>query len=89
MNEADSSGPQIDWESCTFEGAEREQLRRWSRLPLRNKLQALEEMCDHARATIAWRRREGLPYIDPYTRQLVPGRAAVVREEPPAPGQPS
>lgn len=81
MNEADSSRPQIDWESCTFEGSEREQLRRWSRLPLRNKLQALEEMCDRARATIAWRRGQGLPYIDPATRQLVSGRL-VLREEP-------
>ena len=42
-------------------------------------------MCDYARATIESRRWEGLPYIDPYTRQLVPGRAAVVREEPPGP----
>ena len=81
MNDADSGGQQIDWESCTFEGAEREQLRRWSQLPLRNKLQALEEMCDRARATIEWRRRQGLPYIDPSNRQLVAG-GAVVREEP-------
>jgi hypothetical protein len=87
VNEPDSSGSGIDWESCTFEGAEREQLRRWSRLPLRNKLQALEEMCDHARATIAWRYRKGLPYIDPSTRQLVPGRV-VVREEPSEPDGP-
>jgi hypothetical protein len=83
VSEDDSTEPQINWESCTFEGAEREQLRVWSRLPLRNKLQALEEMCDHARATIAWRRRQGLPYIDPFTRERVPGTAAI-RKEPPA-----
>lgn len=81
MNDADSGEPQIDWDSCTFEGAEREQLRRWSRLPLRNKLEALEGMCDQARATIAWRRRQSLPYIDPHTRQLVAG-GVVLREEP-------
>jgi hypothetical protein len=78
----DSSEAAIDWASCTFEGAAREQLLRWSRLPLRNKLQALEEMCDHGRATIASRRRRGLPYIDPDTHECIPGSAAI-REEPP------
>ncbi len=81
MSVEDSGEPQIDWESCTFEGAEREQLRVWSQLPLRNKLEALEEMCDHARATIERRRQQGLPYIDPYTGERIP-RAATVREEP-------
>ncbi len=88
MSVEDSGEPQIDWESCTFAGAEREQLRVWSQLPLRNKLEALEEMCDHARATIEWRRRQGLPYIDPYTGEGVPGRG-VIREEPPRPSGPS
>jgi hypothetical protein len=32
------------WESCTWTGARREQLQRWSKLTLREKLQALEEM---------------------------------------------
>jgi hypothetical protein len=61
----------IDWERCTFEGAEREQLRRWIRLPLRDKLLALEQMSDHAQATIAWRKARGLPYFDPTTGELI------------------
>jgi hypothetical protein len=32
------------WESCTWTGARREQLRRWSKLSLRKKLQAVEAM---------------------------------------------
>jgi hypothetical protein len=35
---------QPDWNSCTWEGARREQMRRWGRLTLREKLQALEDM---------------------------------------------
>lgn len=69
VNPANSK--EIDWESCTFEGSERQQLQRWAALSLRAKLEALEAMCDHARATIAWRRREGLPYFDPTTGELV------------------
>ena len=34
----------IDWQLTTFAGARREQLRRWSRLPLRQVILALEEM---------------------------------------------
>jgi len=32
------------WDSCTWEGARREQLRRWGKLTLREKLKAVEEM---------------------------------------------
>jgi len=35
---------QVDWQITTFAGARREQLRRWSRLPLRQVVLALEEM---------------------------------------------
>jgi len=64
------------WDSCTFEGSERAQLRAWSRLPLRRRLEALDEMCELARRTIATRTRLGLPYIDPYTDKVVrPGKA--------------
>jgi hypothetical protein len=52
---------EIDWESCTFEGSEREQLRVWSQLPLRRKLMALEEMGDLARKMLEWRKSRGLP----------------------------
>lgn len=71
MNSKDSERQDIDWEACTFEGAEREQLRVWSRLPLRQKLLALEGMCDLADKGLEWRKSRGLPYIDPVTGKLV------------------
>jgi hypothetical protein len=74
MNPGNLRRQEIDWESCTFEGSEREQLRVWSQLPLRRKLMALEEMGDMARKTIEWRVSEGLPYFDPATGELVKGR---------------
>lgn len=36
--------PDIDWSITTFEGARREQIRRWAELPLIEILEALEEM---------------------------------------------
>jgi hypothetical protein len=39
----------IDWSLTTWEGARREQLRRWAELPLERILSALEEMEDLAR----------------------------------------
>ena len=41
--------PPTDWSVATFEGARREQLRRWSRLPLEDVLRAIEEMHELAR----------------------------------------
>jgi hypothetical protein len=35
---------QIDWSLTTWEGARREQLRRWAELPLERIIMALEEM---------------------------------------------
>ncbi len=72
----------IDWSLTTWEGSRREQLRRWSKLTFDEILEAQEEMADLARETIARRRQQGLPYIDPHTRERVPG-TAIVREEPP------
>lgn len=34
----------IDWNLTTWEGARREQLRRWAKLPLESIIAALEEM---------------------------------------------
>jgi hypothetical protein len=34
------------WDSCTWEGARREQLRRWCKLTLRQKLQAVEAIVE-------------------------------------------
>lgn len=40
-----NAGPTAeDWAGTSFEGARREQLRRWSQLPLRQVILALEEM---------------------------------------------
>jgi hypothetical protein len=42
MNKLESDN--IDWSLTTWEGARREQLRRWAKLPLENVIAALEEM---------------------------------------------
>lgn len=62
---------QIDWSLGTFEGSRREQLRQWSRLTFREKMCALEELGKLARFSLEEKRRQGLPYFDPYTDQLV------------------
>ena len=38
--------PDIDWRLTTFEGARREQMRRWAQLPLEEIVRAIEEMQD-------------------------------------------
>lgn len=38
----------FDWSVTSFEGAHREQLRRWAELPLEDVVRALEEMADIA-----------------------------------------
>ncbi len=40
----DSRIDEIDWSLTTWEGARREQMRRWSQLPLAEIILALEEM---------------------------------------------
>ncbi len=78
MNEPDDG---IDWSLTTWEGSRRASLRDWMKLTLTEKWAAVEEMADFSRATIEWRRRQGLPYIDPYNRgassrrRHCPGRA--------------
>jgi hypothetical protein len=44
--------PPIDWRLTTWEGARREELRRWSQLPLERIVAALEEM---AELQLSWR----------------------------------
>lgn len=51
----------IDWSLSTWEGARRAQLRGYHQLPLREKLEAVEGMCDLTRCLHAWRRERGLP----------------------------
>lgn len=61
----------FDWSVTTYEGARREQLERWAALSFREKMLALEEMCDQAFFAIERRKKRGLPYIDPYTKEVV------------------
>ncbi len=48
MPENDPHTSDFDWRLTSFEGARREQLRRWAQLPLENILLAIEEMEDIA-----------------------------------------
>lgn len=43
------SDDEIDWSLTTWEGSRREQLRRWCKLSVRERLLAVEEMADLAR----------------------------------------
>jgi hypothetical protein len=40
----DQRAGEIDWSLTTWEGARREQMRRWARMPLAEMILALEEM---------------------------------------------
>ena len=40
----DKRTEEIDWSLTTWEGARREQMRRWARMPLSEMIRALEEM---------------------------------------------
>lgn len=44
MPEHELRQPDFDWRVTSFEGARREQLRRWARLPLESIVLAIEEM---------------------------------------------
>ena len=48
MPEVNDQTDTIDWSLTTWEGARREQLRRWAALPLERIILALEEMQDLA-----------------------------------------
>lgn len=61
----------MGWSQCTSKGSEIAQLRVWMKLPLRAKLEALETLSDLSRGFLEQRRKAGLPYIDPYTGQVV------------------
>jgi len=71
MNSPASNLKEVDWSLCTYAGAEREQLRRWSQLPLRAKLAAVEEMGNLAERFLQDRKARGLPYFDPHTGEMV------------------
>ncbi len=48
MAESEKQDESINWRLTTWDGAQREQLRRWAELPLENIIRALEEMEQHA-----------------------------------------
>ena len=60
MAEHEEFAPDANWTLTTWEGARREQLRRWAALPLERIIMALEEMGDLVEE---FRRTDG-PAID-------------------------
>ena len=67
------SDPGINWSLTTWKGSRRRQHQEFHALPFSRKLEIIEEMNQHALATLAQRRARGLPYIDPYTGERVSG----------------
>ena len=76
------SDPDIDWSLTTWKGSRRKQHEEFHAIPFSQKLEIIEEMNQHALATLDERRARGVPYIDPYTGERVSGVS--VREEPSA-----
>jgi hypothetical protein len=50
MPDSEGPTPDFDWGMTSFEGARREQLRRWSQLPLERIVSSIEEMREIAQA---------------------------------------
>lgn len=48
MKDLPESLQNVDWEKTSWEGARREQLRRWAQLPLDRIIASLEEMAELA-----------------------------------------
>jgi len=61
----------IDWSLTTWKGSRLQQHREFLALPFRRKLEVIEEMDEHGREVIEWRKAKGMPYIDPDTDELV------------------
>lgn len=61
----------IDWSLTTWKGSRREQHQIYLALPFSRKLELNEEMCDWGRQVAEQRRKQGLPYFDPYTGELI------------------
>lgn len=64
MPESEAPRVAIDWSLTTWEGSRREQLRRWSALPLEREILAIEEVQDLAEA-FASTRAGGIPPTAP------------------------
>ncbi|CUS36601.1 hypothetical protein [Candidatus Nitrospira nitrificans] len=72
MPHNESPVSEFDWRVTSFEGARREQLRRWARLPLERILLAIEEMQEiaHALETIPAARSEEIALRQEGGRQV-------------------
>ena len=57
----------IDWNSCTWQGAQRNHLKTYRRLCFRDKLQAIEDWCELSRSIITKRQRRGQPTLPLHT----------------------
>ncbi len=66
MTEDVFDNPNIDWESCTFEGARLQNHRQFRALSFGEKLAVIEGMNELALRILEHRKRQGLPYVDPY-----------------------
>ncbi len=71
-----AKGEEIDWSLTTWKGSRRQQHQQYLALSFRQKLESLEALCDLSRNFLEQRRKAGLPYIDPYTGEVVrpPGK---------------
>lgn len=58
MTTKQKSEQDVDWSVTTWEGARREQLRRWSRLTLEQIVAAQEEMADLSEQLAAFSRKD-------------------------------
>jgi hypothetical protein len=67
--------PDIDWSLTTWKGSRLQQHREFLALPFRRKLEVNEELFDLGSRMLEWRKSRGLPYIDPFTGELVKGTA--------------
>jgi hypothetical protein len=64
---------EIDWSLTTWKGSRRDQHQTYLALPFPTKLPLLEELCNRGQESLARRKKAGLPCIDPYTGEVVPG----------------
>ncbi|MEM9481318.1 MAG: hypothetical protein AAGA58_16835 [Verrucomicrobiota bacterium] len=60
-----------DWSSTTWDGSRLENLRRWQKLTLKERLEAAEEIEALGRHFASSRHKNGLPYFDPDSGELV------------------
>jgi len=72
-----------NWQSATWEGSEREQLRRWRKLTLTEKLQTLEQMQSLGMKLLQRAKARGQPIIDPVSGSMVQPAMGKVAEPPP------